>query len=55
VSDLSGKQADDDQMAKLMIYEHPQYQGPIILDVLPDERLISKIQPLIGFGATYKR
>lgn len=37
VSDLSGKQADDDQMAKLVIYEHPQYQGPIILDVLPDE------------------
>jgi hypothetical protein len=37
VSDLSGKQADDDQMAKLVIHEHPQYQGPIILDVLPDE------------------
>jgi hypothetical protein len=37
VSDLSGKQADDDQMAKLVIHEHPQYQGPITLDVLPDE------------------
>jgi hypothetical protein len=37
VSDLSGKQADDDEMAKLVIHEHPQYQGPITLDVLPDE------------------
>jgi hypothetical protein len=37
VSDLSGKQADDDQMARLVIHEHPQYQGPIIPDVLPDE------------------
>jgi hypothetical protein len=37
VSDLSGKQADDDAMAKLVIHEHPQYQGPITLDVLPDE------------------
>jgi hypothetical protein len=37
VSDLSGKQADDDQMAKLVIHEHPQYQGPIELDILPDE------------------
>jgi hypothetical protein len=37
VSDLSGKQADDDQMARLVIHEHPQYQGPITLDVLPDE------------------
>jgi hypothetical protein len=23
--------------AKLIIHEHPQYQGPIILDVLPEE------------------
>ena len=37
VSDLSGKQADDDDLAKLVIHEHPQYQGPITLDVLPDE------------------
>jgi len=37
VSDLSGRQADDDQMAKLVIREHPQYHGPIVLDVLPDE------------------
>lgn len=38
VSDLSGKQADDDQMAKLVIHEHPQYRGRRIeLDVLPDE------------------
>jgi hypothetical protein len=37
VSDLSGKQADDDQMAKLVIHEHPRFQGRIVLDVLPDE------------------
>jgi hypothetical protein len=37
VSDLSGKQADEDQLAKLVILEHPQYQGRIELDVLPDE------------------
>jgi hypothetical protein len=37
VSDLSGKQLDDDQLAKLVIHEHPQYQGPITLDVLPEE------------------
>jgi hypothetical protein len=37
VSDLSGKQADEDALAKLVIHEHPQYQGPITLDVLPDE------------------
>jgi hypothetical protein len=37
VSDLSGRQADEDQFAKLVVHEHPQYQGPITLDVLPDE------------------
>jgi hypothetical protein len=37
VSDLSGRQADEDQFAKLIVHEHPQYQGPITLDVLPEE------------------
>lgn len=37
VSDLSGKQADDEQLGQLVIHDHPQYQGPIILDVLPEE------------------
>jgi hypothetical protein len=37
VSDLSGHQADEDQFAKLIVHEHPQYQGPITLDVLPEE------------------
>jgi hypothetical protein len=37
VSDLSGRQADEEQFAKLIVHEHPQYQGPITLDVLPDE------------------
>ena len=37
VSDLSGRQATEEQFAKLIVHEHPQYQGPIILDVLPEE------------------
>jgi hypothetical protein len=37
VSDLSGRQADEDQFAKLIVHEHPQAQGPITLDVLPEE------------------
>lgn len=37
VSDLSGKEVEEDQLAKLVIHEHPKYQGPISLDVLPDE------------------
>jgi hypothetical protein len=37
VSDLSGRQAGEEQFAKLIVHEHPQYQGPITLDVLPEE------------------
>jgi len=37
VSDLSGRQATEEQFAKLIVHDHPQYQGPITLDVLPDE------------------
>ena len=37
VSDLSGRQATEDEFAKLIVHEHPQYQGPITLDVLPEE------------------
>ena len=37
VSDLSGQQAGEEQFAKLIVHEHPQYQGPITLDVLPEE------------------
>jgi hypothetical protein len=29
VSDLSGQQAGEDQFAKLVVHEYPQYQGPI--------------------------
>jgi hypothetical protein len=28
VSDLSGRQADEEQFGKLIVHEHPQYQGP---------------------------
>jgi hypothetical protein len=37
VSDLSGRQATEEQFAKLIVHEHPQCQGPITLDVLPEE------------------
>ena len=37
VSDLSGQQPSEEQFAKLIIHEHPQYQGHITLDVLPEE------------------
>ena len=37
VSDLSGRQATEEQFGKLIVHEHPQYQGPITLDVLPEE------------------
>jgi hypothetical protein len=37
VSDLSGRQAGEEQFAKLIVHEHPQYQGPMTLDVLPEE------------------
>jgi hypothetical protein len=37
VSDLSGRQATEEQFAKLVVHEHPHYQGPITLDVLPEE------------------
>ena len=37
VSDLSGKQADENDMGKLIVHEHPNYQSPITLEVLPDE------------------
>jgi hypothetical protein len=37
VSDLSGRQAAEDAFAKLIVHEHPQHQGPITLDVLPEE------------------
>jgi hypothetical protein len=37
VSDLSGRQASEEQFAKLIVHQHPHYQGPITLDVLPEE------------------
>jgi len=37
VSDLSGKQADEQALGKLIIHEHPSYATPITLEVLPEE------------------
>ena len=36
MSDLSGRQATE-EFAKLIVHEHPNYRGPITLDVLPEE------------------
>jgi hypothetical protein len=36
VSDLSGRQATEEQFARLIVHEHPHYQGPVTLDV-PEE------------------
>jgi hypothetical protein len=36
VSDLSGRQATEEQFAKLIVHEHPKYQGPIILATGPN-------------------
>jgi hypothetical protein len=37
VSDLSGRPAAENDFAKLIVHEHPNYQTPITLEVLPDE------------------
>jgi hypothetical protein len=37
VSDLSGKQADEKNLGKLIIHEHPSYATPITLEVLAEE------------------
>jgi hypothetical protein len=37
VSDLSGKQAQESDMGKLIVHEHPNYRTPITLEVLPDD------------------
>jgi hypothetical protein len=37
VSDLSGKQGDEDGFAKLVVHEHPNYPTPVTLEVLPEE------------------
>jgi hypothetical protein len=36
VADLSGRQASEDEFAKLIVHQHP-YQGSITLDILPEE------------------
>lgn len=37
VSDISGKEANEDQFVQLTIREHPEIQEPKALDVLPEE------------------
>lgn len=37
ISDLSGKQADEGELGKLIVHEHPRFDVPITLEVLPDE------------------
>jgi hypothetical protein len=38
VSDISGREGTGDQLGRLVIHQHPDFQqGPITLDVLPEE------------------
>jgi hypothetical protein len=38
VSDISGKEADEQSLGRLVVHEHPEYADlPITLEVLPDE------------------
>jgi hypothetical protein len=37
VSDLSGHQGAQEEFARLIVHEHPDYSTPITLEVLPDE------------------
>lgn len=38
VSDISGKEADEQSLGKLVIHEHPEYSDlPVTLEVLPEE------------------
>jgi hypothetical protein len=38
VSDISGKEADEQALGKLFIHEHPEYSDlPVTLEVLPEE------------------
>jgi hypothetical protein len=38
VSDISGKEADEQSLGRLVVHEHPEYADlPVTLEVLPDE------------------
>jgi hypothetical protein len=38
VSDISGKEADEQSLGRLVVHEHPEYVDlPVTLEVLPDE------------------
>jgi hypothetical protein len=38
VSDISGREGTDEELGRLVVHQHPDFhQGPITLDVLPEE------------------
>ena len=38
VSDISGKEADEQSLGRLVVHEHPEYADlPVTLEVLPEE------------------
>jgi hypothetical protein len=38
VSDISGKEADEQSLGRLVVHEHPEYADlPVVLEVLPEE------------------
>jgi hypothetical protein len=51
VSDLSGRQATEEQFAKLIVHEHPKYQGPIILATGPNPATPNHSQGKLDYTA----
>jgi hypothetical protein len=51
VSDISGKEADEQSLGRLIVHEHPEYSDlPITLEALPEE-----VAPLEGTSARFVR
>jgi hypothetical protein len=49
VSDISGKEADEQSLGRLVVHEHPEYSDlPVILEALPEE-----IEPLRDSSARF--
>jgi len=49
VSDISGKEADEQSLGRLVVHEHPEYSDlPVMLEALPEE-----IEQLRGISARF--
>jgi hypothetical protein len=51
VSDISGKEADEKSLGRLIVHEHPEYSDlPVTLEALPEE-----VEPMEGTSARFVR